>query len=382
MAGLHAGRDPRLLFWPKGEFGLVAPSLKKEFNKAIREAHKFRKDDLEALLRHHKVYGDFAQLFEGDDEEEEVEALPLKLPAGMAIPFSLGTTAEGQEVWEDFAEMHILVGGATDAGKTNVINLIIKSLMEKVDLCMVDPTCVGGAMWSRLPGVRYHDEDGAQAIADFKAKMDVRAKELRNASAYDITEYNTMALHAWRRQVLIVDEFPQLPKSAIASLKAIAQVGRKVGCHLIISTQRVNARTVDRDISTMFGAVVALRCSDTTESRLMLVKGAEKLRGKGDAILKVRGGQVHLEVPLFQGFNIIPERNDDHPLRHRMLPSEKGGDAVFMTRAEIEAWVGLKLNHSDLETQGFVRVECRRGAARLRGYWVKKLKQQENENNT
>ncbi len=224
---------PAYFFLPTNEFGQVAPDLKKEFNKAIREAHKFRKDDLEAL--------------------------PLKSPAGMAIPLCLGTTAEGQEVWEDFAEIpHLLVGGTTGAGKTNVLNLMINGLMDKVDLCMVDPTCAGGAKWSRLPGVRYHDEDGAQAIADFKAE-DVRAKELRNARAYDITEYNAVALHPWRRQVLMVDEFPQLPKSAIADLKAIGQLGRKVGCHLIISTQRVNARTVDRDISTMFGAVVAQR---------------------------------------------------------------------------------------------------------------------------
>ena len=107
----------------------------------------------------------------------------------------------------------------------------------------------------------------------------------------------------------LVEEIKEFGLIALEKyLKKIARLGRACGVHLIIATQRPSAKVVTGEIKANIGCRIALQTTSMLESRIILDRnGAETLKGKGDAILKLPTGtdEIHLQCPMITDEQIL-----------------------------------------------------------------------------
>lgn len=233
----------------------------------------------------------------------------------MKLPMFLGKDASGEPMIEDLTKMpHMLVAGTTGSGKSVCINSIIAGWMytkrpDELKLILVDPKMVELSQFSDIPHLAcpvVTEMGRAAAILEWAvSKMEERYKLFKQLGVKDLlgfnelTEdeiYNIMDPQTDLEKakiptklpyiVFIIDELADLMMSAKEveqSIVRIAQKARAVGIHLILATQRPEAKVVTGLIKSNMPCRVAFKVSSGMDSRIVLdSKGAELLLGNGD----------------------------------------------------------------------------------------------------
>ena len=236
----------------------------------------------------------------------------------MNLPLLLGKDASGNALVADLAQMpHMLIAGATGAGKSVCINSIIMSVLvtqfpEDVRLILIDPKMVELSAFRDIPHLMtpvVTDMKKAAAVLDWACgKMDERYSLLANLGARNIAAYNDLGETGIRKRldarpdddldgiplhmpyiIIIIDELADLmmvgAKEVENTITRLAQKSRAVGIHLIVATQRPSVDVVTGLIKANLPSRLAFQASSKVDSRTILDRnGAEKLLGRGDML--------------------------------------------------------------------------------------------------
>lgn len=219
-------------------------------------------------------------------------------PSTMTIP--VGMDVYGKVVTKDLAEMpHLLIAGATGSGKSVMINVIIRALIEQMTpdelkLILIDPKRVELSQFKNTPHllapVIYDDDKAAATLNWLVEEMEVRYKQLEQAGVRMIDEYNNLSAMKMSKLAVVIDEFADLMLQSATSnaekcIIRIAQKARAVGIHLILGTQRPSVDVVTGLIKANIATRIAFMTSSRTDSQIILDQaGAEELVGKGDML--------------------------------------------------------------------------------------------------
>jgi S-DNA-T family DNA segregation ATPase FtsK/SpoIIIE len=239
---------------------------------------------------------------------------PEAAEATRPLDVAIGKDIAGRSVFLDLATTpHLLIAGATGAGKSSGINCIITSLLmrttpDQVRLILVDPKQVEMGQYSRLPHLLTqpvtNPKKAANALGWAVKEMERRYDVLSEVGFRDIGGYNQavdrgdtigdpdreVVYERLPYIVVVVDELNDLMMVAARdveeSITRIAQKARAVGIHLIVATQRPSVNVITGVIKANIPARMAFAVSSLTDSRVILDQpGAEKLVGKGDMLL-------------------------------------------------------------------------------------------------
>lgn len=283
--------------------------------------------------------------------------------AESTLTMALGKTIDGEPYAADLAKMpHLLVAGATGAGKSVCINCLICSILfkatpEEVRFLMVDPKVVELTMYNDIPHllvpVITEPKKASEALKWAVAEMEVRYQKLAKLGVRNLADYNRKLERVNEEAqadgvepeksmpyiVIVIDEFADLmltaPADVETSLMSLAQKSRAVGIHIILATQRPSVNVITGVIKANFPSRIAFQVASKTDSRTILdLNGAEALLGRGD-MLFLPGGQG--EPIRVHGAFLSGEETE------RMVEAIKGTDyqseevAVFSEHADINA---------------------------------------------
>jgi len=223
----------------------------------------------------------------------------------MAIPIALGKDISGDIKVIDLAKTpHLLIAGATGAGKSVSVNSLICSILyhcspHEVKLMLVDPKIVELKFFNGIPHllteVITDPKKALQAVQWCLYEMEKRYALLDALGVRDIASYNKkvegrkLATNKLPYLVFVVDEFADLMAAAGKELEGtlarLAAMSRAVGIHLVLATQRPSIDVITGLIKANFPSRIAFMVASKTDSRIIIDSvGAEKLLGKGDML--------------------------------------------------------------------------------------------------
>ncbi|MEZ4867091.1 MAG: DNA translocase FtsK [Caldilineaceae bacterium] len=228
---------------------------------------------------------------------------------GGILPLALGRNTSGGPVVMDLARApHMLIAGATGAGKSVCINTIIVGLLmrhgpESLRFVLVDPKMVELPGYNGIPhllGKVITEVDQVMgALTWLLLQMDDRYQLFKSLGVRNIDSYNALAGKKRKGEeplaplpyiVLIIDELADLMMTAADDIERqicrLAQMARATGIHLILATQRPSTDVVTGLIKANFPTRVAFAVTSQIDSRVILDSpGAERLLGRGDMLL-------------------------------------------------------------------------------------------------
>jgi S-DNA-T family DNA segregation ATPase FtsK/SpoIIIE len=261
------------------------------------------------------------------------------------LPVVIGRDILGNPVYADLASMpHVIVAGATGAGKSVGLNVMLLSLLyrrspDELRLLMIDPKVVELAPFDRIPHmllpVVTDMKQAATALKWAVDEMERRYQVFADAGTKNIATYNAWVDRVARGDaknpnarvvvakdhnglpdeipaeegssegtaplpeklpwiVVVVDEFADLMmqqgKEVEAAIARLAQKARAAGMHVILATQRPSTDVITGTIKANFPTRIAYRVAQKVDSRTILdEQGAEHLLGMGDMLIKLNG---------------------------------------------------------------------------------------------
>ncbi|RCX13808.1 DNA translocase FtsK [Anaerobacterium chartisolvens] len=220
------------------------------------------------------------------------------------LAFAVGKDISGEIVVADIAKMpHMLIAGATGAGKSVCINSLIISLIykaspEEIKLLMIDPKVVELGVYNGIPHllipVVTDPKKAAGALNWAVQEMVNRYKLFAEKGVRDLKGYNEIQKEAGEQGtlpqiVIIIDELADLmmvaPNDVEDAICRLAQMARAAGMHLVIATQRPSVDVITGIIKANIPSRISFAVTSQVDSRTILdMAGAEKLLGKGDML--------------------------------------------------------------------------------------------------
>ncbi|MDQ3010857.1 MAG: DNA translocase FtsK 4TM domain-containing protein, partial [Acidobacteriota bacterium] len=234
------------------------------------------------------------------------------------LTLALGKTIDGSNYSADLAKMpHLLIAGATGAGKSVALNSILLSLLykaspEEVKLILVDPKRLELGLYADLPHlltpIVTDPKRAGYALKWAVSEMENRYKHLAAFGVRNIEQYNTEVCEQAKGRaakvadddkseppqplpyiVVIIDELADLMMVAAReveeSITRLAQMARAVGIHLVLATQRPSVDVITGLIKANFPSRISFRVSSKVDSRTIIdTNGAEGLLGQGDML--------------------------------------------------------------------------------------------------
>ncbi len=255
----------------------------------------------------------FREIFESDEWKNSKAELPLLF----------GKRADGKELVADLASMpHMLVAGATGQGKSVCLNSLICGLLmtrtpDQLKLIMVDPKSVEFTPYSSIPHLLVPViTDNRKVVFSLHwavAEMEKRLKMFARARVRNIYDFNHRKTITQTDMfgddseinsdmpktvpyiVIIIDEaadlIGQCGKEVNPDIQRITQKARAAGIHIILATQRPDAKIITGTIKANIPGRVAFKTSQAIDSRTILDEsGAENLIGRGDMLFRGKDG--------------------------------------------------------------------------------------------
>ncbi len=244
----------------------------------------------------------------------EVIESPKFTESASLLTLGLGKTIDGAKYVTDLAKMpHLLIAGATGAGKSVGVNTLVMSILYKarpdeVKFIMVDPKRLELGLYADIPHLATpiitDPKRAAVSLRWAVTEMERRYKDLagygvRNIDGYNIEAKRRNALEQWDDQgeahrilpyiIIIIDELADLMmvsgKETEDAITRLAQMARAVGIHLVLATQRPSVDVITGLIKANFPARISFRVSSKVDSRTIIDgNGAESLLGSGDML--------------------------------------------------------------------------------------------------
>ena len=244
----------------------------------------------------------------------EVIESPKFQNSASKLTVALGKTINGEEYIADLTRMpHLLIAGATGAGKSVTMNALICSILykaspEEVKFIMVDPKRVELGLYENIPHlltpIVTDPKRAANALKWAVNEMENRYKELAKYGVRNIEQYNHQVNEL--RQSPFAEESPETPKplpyiviaideladlmmvarsEVETSIARLAQMARAVGIHLVLATQRPSVDIITGVIKANIPSRMSFRVSSKVDSRTIIdSNGAEALLGQGDML--------------------------------------------------------------------------------------------------
>ena len=220
--------------------------------------------------------------------------------------FTLGKDLTGNIVYSDLTKMpHLLIAGATGAGKSVAMNAIITTILirttpQEVRLLLIDPKKVEFSAFAHIPHlitpIITEPEKANNALAKVVDLMDDRYRAFADIGVKNIAAYNDYRenhpaekLDNLELIVVIIDELADLMlvagKEVEMSIQRITQLARAAGIHLIVATQRPSTDVITGIIKANIPSRISFAVSSGIDSRTILdATGAERLLGNGDML--------------------------------------------------------------------------------------------------